>query len=394
MLILGAGVFQLAAIQRAAELGYRVITLDYLPGNIGHRASHESVDCSTTDRDGVLEHARRLGIDGVFSMATDVALATLAHVAESLGLPGPPSDVVRVLCDKGRFRAFQQAAGLDHPRWTTARSFDRIASDAGSLADTVIVKPVDTSGSRGVTRVALADGDALRTAFDHARPFSLSGLVCVEEYVDGEDVSADGLVIDGEIVLAHFTQKFTRGFSVTGHRVPGTISDRHQQLARATLADHLRAVGYRNGPFDADLRIAEERIVVLEITPRLGGNGVPLIVSHYTGVDLVELSLRMAMGERVRPPEPSGDGRGCGSVLIVSGRSGRLRSIANASELERVPGVVRTVLGVAPGDSVSAFRHGGDVLGYAIVECRSQGEYEERAAQLYAALKMRVDQDV
>lgn len=73
LMILGAGVSQLDAIRKAVELGFYVITVDYLPDNIGHKFSHQFVNCSTVDKEGILKIARDLSIDGIVTFASDVA---------------------------------------------------------------------------------------------------------------------------------------------------------------------------------------------------------------------------------------------------------------------------------------------------------------------------------
>ncbi len=152
IMILGAGLFQLAAIRKATELGYRVVTVDYLPDNVGHRFGHHYVDCSTTDRGAVRAAAEELSIDGIFSMASDVAVPTVAHVAAALGLRGPTPQAAATLTDKARFRQLQESSSLDHPRWSAGTSLEALRPSLAALPPTVVVKPADTSGSPGGRR--------------------------------------------------------------------------------------------------------------------------------------------------------------------------------------------------------------------------------------------------
>ena len=391
-MILGAGLFQLAAIRKAAALGWHVTTVDYLPENVAHRFGHRYVNCSTTDREAVRAAAERLEIDGIFSMASDVAVPTVAHVAAALGLPGPSEQAAESLTGKHQFRRLQASSGLEHPRWCEGTSLEEVGSTVDLLAETVVVKPVDTSGSRGVAVVDRRDGEALEAAFAAAAGFSRSGRVCVEEYIEGTDVSADGLVLDGEIAFVRFTEKFSRDFVVLGHRLPGPLTPREEGVATAALARHCRAAGYDDGPFDADLRVGGGRAVVLEMSPRLGGNGMPLVIAHHTGVDLVELALKLAMGETAQVPDRAAASRGCGVRMLAADRPGRVVSMATGPELKQaLPAVASVELAVAAGAPVNAHRHGGDVFGYAVFDCRSRRDYRQRIADLYSALRLQIE---
>ena len=115
LMMLGAGANQLPLIKRAVELGLHVITVDYLPDNVGHKYSHQFVNCSTVDCAGVLAVAERLEIDGIVTLASDAAVPTIAYVTSSMGLNGASSPIAKILTNKAQFRQFQRQHGLsDH----------------------------------------------------------------------------------------------------------------------------------------------------------------------------------------------------------------------------------------------------------------------------------------
>jgi biotin carboxylase len=333
-----------------------------------------------------------LGIDGVFTMASDVAIPALAHVCAELGLPGPSRDVARIFTRKDVLREFQVASGFDHPAWVHGSDFDEVRTHLGKLPHELVVKPADTSGSRGVALVNASDERALSLAFASATAHSRSGTACVEELIDGEDVTVEGFFAGGRVALACVTRKFKHHLAVTGHRLPGRLSHEQQERACAVVAEHFCAAGYFDGPFDADLRVGPDRPVVIELSPRLGGNGVPLIASRHLGVDLVALSLGQALAEPAPLPVPSTQTAPTGSLVLGSDRSGRLRSVATVDEvMAAVPAVFELETTIEPGASVNAFRHGGDGFGYALFHSQSEDDYRATVREIRAALRLRFE---
>lgn len=390
LMILGAGVFQVAAIRRAVELGYHVISVDYRPDNIGHRYSHEYVNASTIDCDAVLDAARQRHIDGIFTMASDIALPTVATVASELELPGPGEHQVATLIEKNRFRVLQAGVGLDCPTFVEASDFGR-AVTACANSD-VVLKPAVSSGSRGVVRVErLTHGS--KALFETAREFSYNGKVCIEEYIDGDDFSVEGFIGNGAVVQLVTTRKHVQGFAVVGHCVPSRLGPELESRIRRQIEVVLSAVGYIQGPFDADFRCTQERVVLLEITPRLGGNGMPVLAERACGVPLIDWSIGYAMNDlncadvaAVDHPQAA-----CSVILLYSERAGTVTSAATEDSIRlRVPGVVEICMDVRPGARVERFRHGGHVLGYCLVEPDPGVAFDEIAARVRSALKLKV----
>lgn len=383
LMILGAGCFQVEAIRKAALLGCHVVTLDYLPDNIGHRFSRQAINCSTADQLAVLEHARRLKIDGIMTMASDVALPTVAFVGEELGLSTPSSETVAVMADKGNFRKMQMRNGLPHPAFTLSASAPDTDWSRFTGIEKLVAKPPRSSGSRGVFFFDKQVSPNRDRAIEMARNFSADGLVCIEEYIDGIDVTGEGfLFADGSMIIA-FTEKFSCGCAVLGHRLPGLLTATQRKMAETEVAATLTQCGYAEGPFDVDLRVTATRVVILEMTPRLGGNGCPLLVGMHFGVDPVELTIRFALGNSPPVCLPGTVSKGCGSLVLGSEKSGVLKSMRTIAQIQQsVPCVIGGVLAVEPGMRVERFRHGGHALGVVILSCNSSKEYQMSAQKI------------
>ena len=154
LMILGGSRYALPVIKAAHELGAYVITADYLPDNIAHQYSDEYCNVSITDREATLKAARERGIDGVISFACDPGVVTAAYVAEKMGLPSVGSfEAVSILQNKGRFRAFLTEHGFTVPMAKGYTEMEEALRDTELFHWPVIVKPTDSAGSKGVSRV-------------------------------------------------------------------------------------------------------------------------------------------------------------------------------------------------------------------------------------------------
>jgi biotin carboxylase len=317
ILILGGSRFQVPLIRRAKERGLRVITCDYLPENPGHRLADEYHDVSTTDREAVLALARRIGIDAVASFSSDPAMPAVAYVANALGLPGPPLEAIVKLTDKGAFRRLMAASGLPTPRhWVLD------ADAAGEIAATVpadiarlIVKPVDSCGSRGVSVVA-PDSRDLARALQRAREHSRAGRCIVEQYIDGRHLHGDGFLQGGRLVHHYLgDQGFVAGTQDTlpvstfwpSRHDPGVLADVAGQVEAIA-----RAAGLAEGALNIEARVDPAgQAWIIEIGPRNGGDYIPIIQQRLTGFDFVGSVLDSALG-RLPAATPTAAGRGVG----------------------------------------------------------------------------------
>jgi biotin carboxylase len=325
ILILGGSRFQLPLIRCARERGLHVITCDYLPENPGHKLADEYHNVSTTDREAVLALARRIGIDAVASFSSDPAMPAVAYVADALGLPGPPLAAIVKLTEKDTFRGLMSAIGLRTPAFhvlaeADGESIGAVAAMLSAGRSPQVVKPVDSSGSRGITVLQPGCADlpaALQRAFDH----SLVKRCIIEEYIDGTQVHGDGFLQDGRLVHHCIgDQAF-----YTGSRNSIPISTRYPTRHGEAIVDDLvrqveaiaRASGYLEGPVNIEARVtADGDVYVIEIGPRNGGSHIPTLLQRLTGFDFVGRLLDSALGAG-RTVEPVTARRGVGAVYVL-----------------------------------------------------------------------------
>ena len=340
----------------------------------------------------VLDAARRLAIDGIATMASDVAVPTVAHVAAALALPGPTAETAAILCHKGRFRRFQQRHGLRQPRFLVASAFSAIRDRIDELTAPLVLKPVDVSGSRGLGMAVAATDPTIAELFERARADSRTGEVCVEELLGGTDVGGCCFLRNGSVRLGAVTRKHSRALVPTGHRIPSELPAEQERAVLAEVARTCGLAGYAAGPLDFDARVTPEGVVILEMSPRLGGNAIPLLVRRALEADVTGATIRAALDLPDALPDAPALRRPCAVLVLGSDVAGRLGHVASAEELHAaVPEVFDYTMKYEPGDRVRAFEHSGNSVGWVLFDC--PGDYERLAERIRRALGLQVVPD-
>lgn len=358
--MLGAGLFQLSGIARALQLGLEVVTVDNVPTNPGHRLAHRAVDLSTTDVAGVVRLASELSVDGIVTFSSDVAVEAVAAVREELGLPGPTLRSVRLLSHKARFRRLQYDHGITHPAFTVVPP-DVALEGVGlaDLPDAVVVKPADSSGSRGVTILREANPDAVYRAIGRARERSRSGEVVVEGLLRGTEVGGDAFLRAGRLECLFITEKRLNGVWVDGHCYPNpSVTDRQTRVIALEIERCCQAAGLDDGPINFDVMVDGMKAVVIEMSPRTGGNGIPRVIDAVEGVDLEERSILHGLraapsSRRTSGLDRSGSTRAVSRVL-TSAIGGVVAEVADPNTLLSSERRLQEVwLAARPGDVLS-----------------------------------------
>ena len=394
VLFLGAAQFQLPPIQYAISRGYRVITCDNVPSNPGHKLAHRSYPISTVDKEGVLEVAKREGIDGVMTFGSDVSSPAAAFVGEKLGLSTNPLDSIETLTNKAAFRDCLAKAQLQGVQFQTFSACERC--EAIDFVSThplpLIVKPVDASGSKGVSVVSgLSERDR---AIDKAFESSLSKRILIEEFIikSGKQVCGDGFAQDGRIVMltlgdGHFydDEQFMVPFAET---FPSSHPDEWLLPLREKLQSVLQAAGFRQGPFNVDALITTSgEPWIIEIGPRSGGNFIPRAIHLHTNIDVTAASVELCLDSAFRldtsRPRPSS----CHACYMIHSRaSGVLHSVEYANALSS--NIVEEHPYLRPGEKVEPFHRANAAIGNVILQFGSVAEMDQKMSNIHSLCKV------
>ena len=385
LLLLGGARYLLPVIEEAHRLGIYVITCDYLPDNAAHKFSDEYRNVSITDRDAVLETALALGIDGLMSFACDPGVTTAAYVAEKMGLPFAGSyEAVSILQNKGRFRRFLAEHGFNVPWARSYTEADEALADAAAFRWPMIVKPVDSAGSKGVTRV---DGPGeLAAAIARAKEFSLCGGFIIEQFIQQQGSSSDSdcFSVNGELRYCSFDdQLFDRSaenpYTPAAYIWPSTMPEWAQKELRGELQRLITLLGLRTSLYNIETRLGTDgRTYIMEVSPRGGGNRLSEVLAMAAGTNLIANAVKAAVGlpaDDMNDPVYNGHWT---EIILHSDRDGRFKALETDEALESA--VVQRDLWVKPGDTVESFSGANKAIGTLVMNFASRADAEKYMA--------------
>ncbi len=367
-MLLGGIRYLLPVIKAAHEQGYYVITADYLPDNIAHKHSDEYVNVSIIDKEAVLKVAREKQIDGIMSFGVDPGVVAASYVQNKMNLPSfGPYESVCILQNKDRFRQFLTENGFNVPE---ARGFGslREALDAkDQYRYPVIVKPTDSAGSKGVTRVDRWEDmqEALEYAFEH----SISHRVIVEDFIEKRGCSSDSdsFSINGELKVVTFSaQRFDENaagaYVPAAFSWPSTMNMREESELRSELQRLLSLLKMNTSIYNIETRVGVNgKPYIMEVSPRGGGNRLAEMVRYSTGVDMITACVRAAVGDSVGEISQQALNGHWAEVILHAETAGEFDHLEVSAEMR--PYVVEEDLWVSAGDRVEAFDGANHAIG-------------------------------
>ena len=398
LMLLGGIRYLVPAIEAAHKHGYHVITVDYLPNNIAHKYSDEyhNVSILEKDKEKVLKLAQELQIDGILSYAVDPGVVAASYVAERMGLPFTCSyESACIMQDKSKFRQFLTRYGFNVPN---AKGYTK-AEDALKNVDffnwPVIVKPVDSAGSKGVTRVD--DPKDLEAAIAHALDESHKGHFIVEDFlvVQGYQSSADCFSIDGELVYADYSdQLFDKNaenpYTPAIEIWPASMPQEHQTYLTSEIQRLLRLLDCGTGLYNIESRVCKNgKPYIMEVSPRAGGNRIAELQRIGTGIDLIEAEVQKAVGDK-----PSGitmphyDGFYI-NYIVHSNQNGIFEK-AILDDAFKKEHVIEEEFRVSAGDQVETFKGANNAIGTLFLHFDNRQQMDEALAKQENWLRIQI----
>ena len=379
LLLLGAMQMHLPLIHRAHERGIYVVTCDYIPENIGHKVADEPHYDSTTDIPAVIKLAKECQVDGVMTFNSDPAALSAAAAAEVLGLPGSGKNAVEIMSDKGKFRKFLHDHDFNVPRFGSYDNYENLEKDLSNFKFPVMLKPVDSSGSKGV--VCLHDVSEVKEAYDNALNYSRCKHIIVEEFISGvgPQLHGDAFVYDGEVKFIclgdhHFDASINNLVPVSTS-FPSLHS--HEDIAKVEqeVQKFISAVGFKQGGINIEARISanDGKAYLIEVGPRNGGNFTPIVIQNTIGFNFVDACLDATFGLPFK--EQPLEYHGYNAYLVMhTDRDGILDHVDIDPAL--APHILSRYDYVKEGDSVHSFRGANAAIGVLLVRYEHYDELE------------------
>lgn len=382
LMILGGARYALPVIKAAHELGIYVITCDYLPDNIAHKYSDEYCNVSIIDKDAVLEAARKLEIDGITSFACDPGVVTAAYVAEKMGLPSCGSyESVSILQNKVRFRKFLEENGFTVPKARGYTDAESAMKDLDRYEWPIIVKPTDSAGSKGVTKVE--DRSQLEDAIEYALKFSHNGEFIIEDFITQKGYSSDtdSFSVDGKLKFVSFnSQRFDRNaenpYTPSAYTWPSSISKENEKKLTEELQRLMDLLNMRTSIYNIETRESiDGKAYIMECSPRGGGNRLAEVLEYATGVNLVENVVRAAVGMPLVEIEQKPYKGNWAEIILHSSKPGIFDSIYIDETI--LDEVVEEDLWIEPGVEVGGFSAANEAIGTLVLNFADDRRLQE-----------------
>lgn len=382
ILLLGGSRYLLPVIKSAKELGIYTITCDYLPDNVAHRYSDEYCNVSIVDKEAVLNVAKRLQVDGIMSFACDPGVVTAAYVAEKLGLPHSGSyESVSILQNKGKFRQFLKDNGFNVPVAKGYKTIEEAIKDVSIFNWPVIVKPTDSAGSKGVTRVDRPKD--LEESIKYALSFSIGKEFIIEDFIEKKGYSSDtdSFSVNGELKFVSFSsQRFDENaknpYTPAAYSWPSSISEENQLKLKSEIQRLLTLLGMKTSIYNIETREdVNGKPYIMELSPRGGGNRLAECIKYATGVDLIKNAVRAAVGYPVVDIEQKPYNGFWAEIILHSDREGIFESLSIADEIKE--NIVETDLWVEAGDTVGDFSAANEAIGTLVLRFDDENQLEK-----------------
>lgn len=381
LMLLGGSRYAIPVIEAAHNLGCYVITCDYLPNNVAHRYSDEYCNVSIIDKEAVLQVAQRLAIDGIMSFACDPGVVTAAYVAEKMKLPSVGTyESVSILQNKGRFRAFLTEHGFNVPTAKGYTSIDDAMKDMESFNWPVIVKPTDSAGSKGVTKVE--EKSKLRESIEYALSFSHCNEFIIEDFLQqiGSSSDTDSFSVDGVLKFVSFDrQLFDKNaenpYTPAAYSWPASISEAHQRELASEIQRLITLLGLKSSIYNIETReCIDGKTYIMECSPRGGGNRLAEMLRYATGVDLITNAVRAALGEEIIGVEQKPYDGAWAEIILHSDKPGVFEELWISDEIKK--NVIERDLWIEPGTSVGGFSAANEAIGTLVLRFETQEEID------------------
>lgn len=369
VLLLGGSRYIIPVINACHDLGYKAITCDYLPNNYAHKFSDEYYNVSIIDKEAVLKLAIELNVDGIMSFACDPGVETMAYVCEKLNLPCVGSyEAVLTLQNKSKFRKFLTNNGFSVPKAGGYKTKEEVMEEIHTYKFPIIVKPVDSAGSKGVTKVN--NIGELSHAIEYAISFSKTKQFIVEEFIQQKGFSSDSdcFSINGKMMFASFAnQRFDKNainpYTPSAYSWPSSMPNNIQKELRSELQRLFTLLDLKTSIYNVETRLGVDgKAYIMEVSPRGGGNRLSEMIRYSSNTDLITNAVRAAVGDKIEDidSDPVYDGNWA-EIILHADNDGKFDSLWIDEKIQNY--IIEKDLWVAVGDPVHSFTGANEAIG-------------------------------
>jgi biotin carboxylase len=387
LLLAGGGYADIPLIEAARDLGFFVITSGNRPEDLGHRVSDKYCNADFSDPEAMLALARDLKIDAVCASCNDFSAISAAYVAEKLDLPGHDSyDTSLLIHHKDRYRELAKTAGIPTPHAESFSQVDRALAAVDNFEGEFIIKPVDLTGGKGITRVA--DPAIARTAIELALGRSKIKRIVMEEFIPGSRHGFSAFIRNAKVVFSFLDNEhyYRNPYLVSAASVPSDVPD-PAKVALIEQSEKLASIlDLKTGIFHVQFVLCGEDPVIIEICRRAPGDLYIELVRHATGVEYAHWIVRASAGLDC---SALGDAAITGCFVrhcIMASYGGILESVDIDGSVEGK--IIDSMIWWRPGQLVDDYLK--DKFGIVFLKFSNKAEMDEKAGKLQNLIHARV----
>ena len=393
LMLLGGIRYLLPVIKAAHEQGYYVITADYIPDNIAHKYSDEYVNVSIIDKEAVLKVAQEKQIDGIMSFGVDPGVVAASYVQNKMGLPSfGPFESVEILQNKDKFRAFLTENGFNVPWAFSFSEKDEAWQARTKFTYPLIVKPTDSAGSKGCTRVDSEEN--LMSAIEYAFKYTIGGHIIIEEFLEKKGCSSDtdSYAQDGKLKFVSFSaQRFdakaTNPYAPAAYSWPSTFTMEEEEYLTKEIQRLITLLGMKTSVFNIETRVSpNNKPYIMELTPRGGGNRLCEMLRYATGVDMITAITRVMVGDEPDIIEQKPYNGHWAEVILHAEEDGEFVELQIDSALPAE--IIEEDVWVKAGDYVHGFEAANDAIGTLVLRFNSEEDLEKVISNQSSWLKV------
>lgn len=389
LLILNGSHSEIPLIREAKQLGYYVVTSGNAPELIGHAYADEYIYGDYSDAERMLEIVQENGITAVCSCANDFGIITAAYIGDKMGWQGHDSyETALLLHEKHRFKEFARANNLRTPLADVYTSVEEALQKREEYPYPMIVKPVDLTGGKGVSRIENAEEyeSAVRNALDR----SVQGKIVVERYIEGTYHSFSTFVVN-EKVIASFSDNeysFINPYFVATSGGPAAGIDTVRDILTEQVEIIAGKLHLANGVFHIQYILSEGEPYIIDIARRCSGDIYPEPVEHSTGIPWSKWIVMSECGYDAAVFAERGEQKCCcGRHCIMAEKNGIVRDVIIDPEIR--DHIYQDITWWKPGDRIENYLV--EKLGILFMEYASEQEMAEKIARIRQLVRVVVE---
>ena len=323
-------------------------------------------------------------IDGIVAYSSDPAAPTAAYVANKLGLQGMDYNVVRHFCEKNLFREFLKEHGFNVPAsLEVTEPYQPAEEELNQLRMPVIVKPTDSSGSKGIA--VLYDLEHVQEALQEAKKYSRNGTLIIEEFIQRDHpyvIEAEVFAVRGKVcswgLINSIRDTASNPLLPAAYSYPLDLPQKRKEIVRKEVSKLVAACGNVSGAFNIEMIIDKnDELFFLDAGPRNGGNMLPEFISMISGKNMVEATVKTAMGESgdldIELDGESGGFWGLG--VLHASKDGMFEGVEYSEQAQKA--LIREEINKKPGDSVSVFMRCTDLVGLSFFRFETKEQMDQ-----------------